>query len=267
VNKRSELGDRTRQLEWVPVDKMRISPLAQRELNPAWVDRIATEFDPEEFGTPTLNYRNGFWLVIDGQHRVEALRQLGWGDTKVECWVYRDLSEEQEAEKFLVLNHRLQVATFPKFRIGVEAGREEETTINDVVLQCGLHISKDKRDGTVSAVGTLRTIYRRDGAAVLARMLAIVRDAYGTPGLRAEVMNGMGLFCGRYEAVLDDARAVERLSTVHGGVNGLLGRADTMYRRTGNRRNHCVAAAAAAIYNSGKGGGKLSSWWKGGAGE
>lgn len=267
MNKPSELGDRARQLEWVPVDKMKISPLAQRDLSAAWVDRIASEFDPEEFGSPTLSHRNGFWFVIDGQHRVEALRQLGWGDTKIECWVYRHLTEEQEAQKFLVLNNRLAVATFPKFRIGVEAGREEETTINDIVLECDLHISLDKRDGAVSAVGTLRTVYRRDGGAVLKRMLTIVRDAYGTPGLRAEVMNGLGLFCGRYESILEDKRAVEKLSTVHGGVNGLLGRADTMYRRTGNRRNHCVAAAAVAIYNSGKGGIKLPSWWKGGAGE
>lgn len=260
------VGERIKQLEWVPVEKMKISPLAQRDLNPSWVNKIASEFDIEEFGTPTVSFRDGFWYIIDGQHRVEALRQFGVTDTKIECWVYRDLSEEQEAQKFLTLNNRLAVATFPKFRIGVEAGRPEETTITRVVTDAGLHISQDQRkEGAISAVSTLRRIYRRDGAEVLARSLTIIRDAYGSPGLRAEVMNGMALFCARYGAKLDDAVAVQKLGTVHGGVNGLLGRAETIYRRTGNQRGHCLAAAAVVVYNSGKGGGKLSSWWKGSA--
>ncbi len=257
--------DRARRLEWIDVAKLRVSQMAQRELNPHWVNKLVAEFDPEEFGTPTVSYRDGYWWVIDGQHRIEALRAMGWDDTKIECWVYDGLTEQQEAAKFLVLNNRLSVAAFPKFRIGVEAGREEETRINQIVQDASLHVSLDKTEGSIHAVGTLRRVYRRDGEYVLARTLAIIRDAYGRPGLSAAVIDGIALFCARYEQRLDDARAVEKLAAVHGGVNGLLGRAEELRRRMGNRRNHCVAAAAVSIYNAGKNtGGRLPNWWKGG---
>lgn len=256
--------DRTRRLEWVDVSKLRVSQMTQRDLNPHWVNKIVAEFDPEEFGTPTVSYRDGFWWVIDGQHRIEALRALGWSETKIECWVYEGLTEQQEAAKFLLLNNRLTVATFSRFRIGCEAGREEESEINRIVQEAGLHVSLDKSEGSINAVGTLRRVYRRDGAHVLARTLVIIRDAYGTPGLRAAVIDGIALFIARHEGRLDDELAVEKLGTAHGGVNGLLGRAEKTYQRLGNRRHHCVAAAAVTIYNSGKGGRLLPSWWKGG---
>jgi hypothetical protein len=260
--------DRTRQLDWVEVASLRVSQLAQRDLNPHWVNKIVAEFDPEEFGTPTVNQRDGFWYVIDGQHRVEALRSLGWDDIKIECWVYTGLTEQQEAAKFLLLNNRLTVATFPRFRIGVEAGNEEETAITTIVQNAGLHVALDKAEGSINAVGTLRRIYKRDGELVLARTLAMIRDAYGTPGMRAAVLDGIALFCARYQTRLDDGMAVEKLAGVHGGVNGLLGRGEKLYQRIGGRRNHCVAAAAVSIYNSGKAGGsRLPSWWKGGDAE
>lgn len=260
----SGLRGRERHLEPVSIAKVRVSPLAQRDLKPAWVDKIAAEFNFEEFGTPTVNLRDGWWYVIDGQHRFEALRQLGFADDEVDCWVYHGLTEEEEARKFLILNNVLPVAVFPKFRVGVEAGKAEDTEINNIVRACGLHVSLDKNEGAIGAVGALRTIYRRDGGDILARSLTLVSEAYGTPGLRAIVVNGVALFCARYGDSIDNERFVEKLGNIRGGVNGLLGRADTIHRQTGNRRPHCVAAATVAIYNSGKTGAKLKNWWKGG---
>lgn len=257
------IAEHTRRLEWIDVAKLKVSPLAQRDLNVHWVNRIVAEFDAEEFGTPTVSFRDGYWHIIDGQHRVEALRALGWGDTKIECWVYEGLTEQQEAAKFLLLNNRLTVAQFPRFRIALEAGRAEETAINQIVQSAGLHVALDRAEGSINAVGTLRRVYKRDGDLVLARTLTLIRDAYGTPGMRAAVIDGIALFCARYETRLDEVRAVEKLSTVYGGVNGLLGRAERLHQKYGNRRGACVAAAAVSIYNSGKTGSKLPSWWKG----
>lgn len=262
MNNPSSLPERRRRLEWVPIEKMKVSPLAQRDLRPDWVSKIAANFKPEELGNPTLSQRDGAYFIIDGQHRIEALRFLGFGDTTIECWVYDDLTDEQEAAKFLDLNNRLSVAVFPKFRIGVQAGRAEETAINDIVQACGLRIALQTGEGCISAVGTLRTVYRRDGNVVLARALSIIRDAYGTPGLRAKVIDGIALFCARYDDKIDTERVIEKLGAVRGGVNGLLGKADVLHRQSGNRRPHCVAAATVALYNSGRGGGKLPSWWR-----
>lgn len=51
---------REARLQWVPVPQMRVSPLAQRELNQARVDRLAASFDLEQLGTPAVSFRDGF---------------------------------------------------------------------------------------------------------------------------------------------------------------------------------------------------------------
>jgi hypothetical protein len=254
--------EREARLRWVPIPLMRVSPLAQRELNQARVDKLAADFDLEQLGTPTVNERDNHFYVIDGQHRIEALRQMGWGDQQIQCWTYKGLTETEEAEKFLKLNDVLSVNAFSKFKVGVQAGRTEESDIDRIVRAQSLRISRDKGDGAISAVGTLRRVYRRGGPAVLARALRIVRDAYGDAGLEASVIDGIAMLCHRYNGELDDVRAVTRLAEAHGSVNGLLNNAEVLRRQTGNPKAHCVAAAAVELINRGRGGKKLPSWWK-----
>lgn len=254
--------EREARLRWVPIADMRVSPLAQRELNRSRVNKIAADFDLEQVGTPTVNERGGHFYVIDGQHRVEALREIGWGDQQIQCWTYAGLTEEEEAEKFLKLNDTLAVNAFAKFKVGVQAGHLEECDIDRIVRAQGLRVSQDAKDGAISAVGSLRRVYTQAGPGQLARTLRIVRDAYGDAGLEAAVISGIGLLCARYDGNLDEKRAVDLLSRAHGGVNGLLGKAETIRRATGGAKFHCVAAAAVEIINAGRGGKKLPAWFR-----
>jgi hypothetical protein len=257
--------ERDARLRWVPLGKMRVSPLAQRELNFARVEHIARTMDLEQLGTPTVNERDGHFFIIDGQHRIEALREwLGEecdGQT-VQCWTYVGLSEQEEAEKFLKLNDTLTVNAMAKFKVGVQAERTTETDIDRIVRSQGLCVTADKVEGGVRAVGTLRRVYDREGAGALARALGVIRDAYGSAGFEAPVIDGIGYLCGRYNGELDVPTAVTKLASTHGGVNGLLNKAETLRRQTGNSRGQCVAAAAVDLINRGKGGKKLPSWWK-----
>jgi hypothetical protein len=244
---------------------MKVNPLAQRELNDARVLKLADEFDPEQLGSPTVNFRSDHYWIIDGQHRIEALKcWLGddWEAQSVQCWCYDGLTEEEEAEVFLKLNDTLTVHALAKFRVGVQAGRAEETEVDRIVRSCMLRVSKDGGDGAIGAVGTLMKVYRTGGGQTLARALLIIRDAYGDPGLEAAVIDGIGLLCHRFNGDLNDQQLVSKLSKAHGGVNALLGRAENLRKQTGNPRNHCVAAAAVDINNAGRGGRKLPSWWK-----
>lgn len=256
--------ERIARLQWVPLNLIKVNPAAQRDLNRARVDKLITEFDPEQLGFPTVNHRDGHFWVMDGQHRIEALKEwLGdWDGQQMQCQTYEGLTEDEEAEIFLKINDALSVQAYSKFRIAVQAGRADETTVDRVVRECMLRVSQDKGNGAIGAVGTLMKVYRRGGPATLARTLLIVRDAYGDPGLDASVIDGIGLLCHRYNGELDDGRLVERLSKAHGGVNALLGKAETFRKSTGNIKSHCVAAAAVDINNSGRGGKKLPSWWK-----
>lgn len=253
---------RDARLKWVPVADMRVSPQAQRDLKQYRVDRIAAEFDPEEVGNPTVNHRDGHWYVIDGQHRIEAMRQMGWGDQQIQCWTYDGLTEEQEAEKFLRLNDTLTVETFDRFKVAVRAGRADQTEIDRVVRAQQLCVSNQKVPGAIGSVATLERVWRRTDSPTLGRTLRIIRDAYGDPGLEAAVIDGIGYLCGRYNGELEETTAVTKLSAAHGGVGGLLNKAAVIRNQTGQAKGQCVAAAAVEIINSGKGGKKLPGWWK-----
>ncbi len=257
--------EREARLRWVPLVKIRINPLAQRELNVARVDKLASEMELEQLGNPTVSCRDELYFCIDGQHRIEGYKKwLGegnWEDQQFQCWTYEGLTEEEEAEIFLRLNDTLTVAVFEKFRVGVQAGRLEETDIDRIVRAQGLRVSRDKGNGAIRAVATLRKVYRL-GPVALATSLRIIRDAYGDAGLEGPVIEGIGLLCHRYNGDLDEATAVQKLSRAHAGVNGLMNAAEQTRKITGNARAHCVASAAVEIYNRGRGGKKLPSWWR-----
>lgn len=253
---------REAKMQWVPIDKMRVSPVAQRQLNRARVDYLVANLDLEQLGTPTVNKRGEHYYIIDGQHRVEALRDFGLGDQKMECWTYFGLTEQEEASKFDQLNDVLAVHAFDRFRTRVTAGRDVECDIDKTVRSEGLVVSRDQIPGAVSAVGTLRRVYTRSDGATLGRTLRIIRDAFGDAALDAPVIDGIGLLCQRYNGELPDEDAVAKLSKINGGVNGLLGKAEILRRQTGNAKSHCVAAAAVEFINTGRGGKKLPSWWK-----
>lgn len=254
--------DRAAKRGWVPLRLMRVSQVAQRERNQSRVDYLVANFDLEQLGILTVSKRDGFFWIIDGQHRVETLRAIGYGDQQAECEVYEGLTEADEAEMFLRRNDTLGVTAFSKFKVGVRAGRPEEVAIDAIVAKAGLRVSQGKAQGSISAVGTLRRVYDRDGGDALYRALTIIRDAYGDPGFQAAVIDGLGLLVNRYGSALKDSTAVAKLSTAMGGVNGLTGRAEQLNTTRSATMSHCVAAAAVDLINRGAGGKKLPSWWR-----
>jgi len=254
--------ERTARLRWVPLKQMQVNPLAQRTLNQARVHQLVACFEVEQMGAPVVSHRGGWYYLIDGQHRIEALKLwLGsWEDQQAQCWCYEGLSEAAEAEVFLKLNDTLPVAAFAKFKVSVQAGRNAEADVDRIVRALGLRIARGS--GGISAVATLRRVHSGGGPAVLSRALRIIRDAYGEAGLDGPVIEGIGLLCQRYDGQLGEQRAIDRLAAAHGGVSGLLSRAGQLRQVTGNAMAQCVAAAAVEIINRGPRGTKLPSWWK-----
>jgi len=258
--------DRKYSIQQVRLGAMYVSDLAQRKRNDGRVDYLFAHFDLDRVGYPVVNKRDERYYIIDGQHRVEALKRwLGkdWERCEIPCMVYSNLNVQDEAEMFLRLNDVLNVRSFDKFKTAVAAGRDTETKIYKTVEKEGMHISESGAPGTIKSVSSLRKVYTRSTEQVLGRTIRVIRDAYGDAGFEAKVIDGIGHFCHRYNGVLNEAMAIEKLGDVRGGVKGLLNRAEQLRLRTGSSTAVCVAAAAVDIYNSGKGGGKkLPSWWK-----
>lgn len=251
----------TRSLEWLPVADIRVSDQAQRELRAGKAAKIAADFDPDRLTPPIVSRRSdGRLFVIDGQHRIEAMRLIGWGDQNIECFVHDGLTEREEADLFLWHNDRTAVSALDKFLVGVTANRSDECVINQIVHDAGLHVSASCSSRSIQAVGALRKTYA-NGGDVLARTLRIASDAYGDEGLHADVIEGVGLLVARHNGAMDDERAVARLSTARGGIGTLRTKANRLRAELGATRGQCIAGAATEIINAGKGGKKLPSWW------
>ena len=170
-------------------------------------------------GAPTVSHRGGWYYLIDGQHRIAALKQWlpSWENQQVQCWTYEGLTEAAEAEQFLTLNDTLPVRAFAKFKVSVQAGRDAEADVDRIVRALGLRIARGS--GGICAVATLRRVYARGGPAVLSRALRIIRDAYGEAGLDGPVIDGIGLVCQRYDGDLQ--RAARRRAAVLGARRGV----------------------------------------------
>ena len=262
-NTTQEKTTRAAHLQWVPISEMKVSPKAQREFKENHAESLASDFDLEAMGYPVVNKRDGNYYVVDGQHRIAALKIIGYGDQAVQCEVFEDLTEAEEAELFLRRDRRRAVQAFDRFKIGVVADREIETDIDRIVRANGLRVANDQAPTSIGAVSALERTYRAGGAKTLARTLRILRDSFPDDYLafRREMIEGAGLVCQRYNGQLDDAALVERLKALKGGANNVLTRTARIRSAVKEPMAQCTAAALVEIANSGRGGKKLPSWW------
>jgi hypothetical protein len=244
--------------EDIVINEIVPSPKAQRDFRKPWGDHLAANFDLEGMGIVVVNKRDGHYYCVDGQHRIYALKELGFGADKIRCEVFVGLSDKEEADLFLRRNDQLTVAALDKFKVAVEADRELETTIRRLVMAQGLAIS---RTGGITSVHALTRAYKRQGPAGFSRTLRVIRDAYGETGFAARVIDGISLFLHRYDGQVDEAVAIAQLGAAHGGVNGLLGLAQKERAASRGTFIECVAATATVLYNRARGK-KLAPWWK-----
>jgi hypothetical protein len=248
----------------VKIVEMRVHETCQRKERPGWVRYLLEKWDFNEFGYPVVNFRDGNYFIIDGQHRVATLKVAGFGDESVDCVVYENLSDEEMAEMFLRLNDRKSVATFDKFMVGVEANRPEESAVMRMVLANKLKIGRSATKGTIAAVHSLMKAHRY-GDVVLAQTLRTLRDAYeaAPEGFDGIILEGLAMVFNRFNGRTDEARMVEALGDIKSGPVGLRRRAELIREKLDADLRHCIAAATVEAYNrKAARGDKLDSWWK-----
>lgn len=253
----------------VPIGMMRVPPalVTQREFRQAHADRIAAELDLNKLGFPIINYRDGIYWVLDGQHRLAALKQFGFGEKDtLDCEVFEDLSDADMADIFLGRDARKPIPIYDKFHVACTAGRKRENDIRRAVESNGQKIARNAVDG-ISAVGALGHVYDRSGDVVLGQVVRAINLGFsGDPiAFDRAIIEGLGLIFNRYNGKTNERELGRRLSDLRQGPRELLRKAEAIRMRTGNDKKHCVAAAIVDIYNKGRAPvakDRLPSWWK-----
>lgn len=260
----------TSQFRMVPLGELQVDPDAQRRLSMSWVKEHTADFDVDQLGYIVVNKRpSGKYFIVDGQHRVMLMREVGWGDQKIHAECFEGLTQAQEADLFIARNDRRAVQPYDKFRVAVTAGHPDAVAIEKIVNEHGMVIAQGAGEGVIMAVSALQKVYHgagiasdKEGPQALRNTMKTIVQAWGkTSGaVSGDVITGIGLVQLRYNGRIDQKDLATKLAPFPGGGPGLVGKGKALREMNGRPVSHCIAAIIVDQYNKGKRTGKLDAW-------
>ena len=180
----------------------------QRRTRYGKVRNIIKDFNPFLLGVILVSYRDGKYNVVDGGHRVAALKQMG--AKTVMCQMVYGLTYEQEASLFLDFNcNRTGLTPNEKFAGAVEAKRKSALDIVSCLDKYGFTYNKSntsKTDNMIAAVSTLNYIYNTTGKTGLMNLCRIIRKIWNGDknSLCAHILKGMHTFLYNYDGKFNE---------------------------------------------------------------
>lgn len=255
---------------WIGVDKLVLDPVINtRPMRLSRVAQLAQDFDPDLVGVIHVSPRDkGTYAIIDGQHRVQAVRDALGSDQVVPCWVHKGIRTAKQASLFVGLNNSAKVPPLYQFMGRVSANQPQAVAISEIIEEAGLTLDANARDGTIRCVASLERVYSGfgdpvAGARALRLALRVVTQAWGptTSALGGSVVEGIGLVILRYGDQIEIDSFISKLSSSKGGAPALLGQARAAKDWRGGTVARAVAGTAVTLYNRGRRTQLLADWW------
>jgi len=185
----------------LPVGELQVGGY-QRPTNTAQVEKIAAHFDEAKLGLPIVSARDGQYHLLDGAHRVAALRKIGY--THALCIVLTGLSYQDEAEYFRTQNHNSRPLTkYNLFKAGLESGDELCVQIDRITRANGFTVGMSYRNfNSIAAIFALTTVCTVYGFQTLDDTLRLLRETWeGVSNVtRREFLLGTAEFVHRFGA-------------------------------------------------------------------
>lgn len=245
-------------MEEHPANSLVRDERVQRSLRPVRVRALAANLDLDGIGVITVSRRaDGRLVILDGQHRIQALIDAGMGEWPVTCRVYHGLDVAREAALFRVLNNTSKTTAIEDLIKGITAGDPESVAISHIAARNNLWIALQSGEGLISCAAAMRKIYRSSagtGPAALGFALHIATSAWGThsDAVEGHIVSGLGTVYLRYGEEVDRAALIRKLAKYRGGAPGLLGQAKSLRAMRPATVGRCVAMIVVDIYNNGR---------------
>ncbi len=185
------------QLKRIPIDNLEFAPY-QRELKQAKVNKIANNFIPDIVGVALVSFRGGKFYCLDAQHRVMAMKKLGYAE--ILCQVLTDLTYEEECVRFNVLNTgRTQLTANQVFHCRVEQKDVDAIALVELFKKYRFDYNKNagnKSDNLIGAVSKFVKIQKIHGNAMVDRVLRTLRNAWmgDKHSLSSAIITGLSTF-------------------------------------------------------------------------
>jgi hypothetical protein len=237
----------------------------QRAEDGVRVATIAGDFEPGSLGVIHVSKRpDGIYHIIDGQHRVAALRVLGKGDVPIPCQIYEGLSRAEEAAMFRRLNNTRQVQILDRFRVRIVEGDPVACDIAELLKAQGWTITKAGARGSFFAVAAMEKVYRaKEGGDpdTCAAVVRIATEAWGhdSNALRAEIVSGLGVLLRRHPG-LEMTKLITEMGRHEGGPLGLIGQARQLHSIRSGRISDAMAEILVNRYNSRRKINRIPEW-------
>lgn len=210
------------------VSSLIVDPDIQRNLDQRRVNQIAEHLNLDALGVITVNHRaNGSYHVVDGQHRVAAVRLAGGETEKVLCRIFDSLNREDEAKLFRLLNNTAKPMAIDLFKVRVIEGDPVAVELNRIVHEHGWTVSTNNTSRTFSAVAALERVYRLAPIAA-ERAVSTLTRAWGNDdntGVDGRLVEGIGRVFARHGDSVDASDLTARLARFAGGPGALIGKA------------------------------------------
>lgn len=199
-------------IERIPLDKM-ILDVYQRGLNARNIAAIARNFNEARLGVLVVSEReNGFYAVLDGQHRLAAMRQLGIHSAN--CIVLEGMTLQEEAEFFRRQSENKQnLRVKDLFNAGIYAGDAQCIEIQRLLDKYSFRIGGSGHAKTVNALDALVMIVKLYGYEVLEYTLAVIDATWPTDRtiMRREMLAALAEFGHRFRGKVDASRFAARM--------------------------------------------------------
>lgn len=254
---------------WLPLNELIVDTTIQRPLDERRVERMAEALDLSLLGVIEVSARAQGYHILDGQHRVAALRQAGFHTELVECKVHNGLDQAQEARRFNGLNTFTSPRPFDRFKVRVKAQDPVAVGVDRILMEFGWRLMAGDSDGCFSAVVAAERVYtghglteKERGPENLRAALGTVTEAWGRKPINANgfIIGGLGLFFGRYGSEVDKPALVKRLAQFPGGADNYIGKARGIRDFRGGTMPRCIAELTTDLYNKRRSSGSLEVW-------
>lgn len=204
-------------IKLVPIEKIGYAPY-QRTLNEGRVRKISNSFCPDVVGLPLVSFRGGKYWCIDAQHRIEALKRMGY--KQVWCVLLTDLTYEEECLRFNIINTgRTQLSSNQVFHCRVEEREPTAIALVEMFAKYKYDYNKNfsiKDDNVIGAVSKFDRMLKKYGMSMVERVLKVLRKAWlgAKSSLSSNIITGLSTFFYEHPDADDDVliEALERIS-------------------------------------------------------
>lgn len=234
----------------------------QRPVNPKEVERLIREWDERLLDPIIVSFRDGKFNVVDGQHRISAMRKMNGGNgVMVNCKVYNGLTYEQEADLCYKLDKaKKRLSLSQSTNALAESGADAEVAeVKRLVENSGFVWALGKSHGNTGEIASTRTVinaYRLLGGHAFTRMLSLMQCTWhgDSRSLTAALISGMALFVKTYDTELVDQTFIKQFSKVDPDEINRRGKSDFTTSNAALR----FARIILDKYNAPRGGKKLT---------